>query len=68
MNNGRRTPIDGVNGSKNSFPPKLRRSRSDNSSKQHQEYDEVCAQPCHFAEKCLHKRNEEQYQIDVEWR
>ena len=32
MNNGRRTPIDGVNGSKSSFPPKLRMSRSGNSS------------------------------------
>ena len=32
MNNGRRTSIDGVNGSKSSFTPKLRRSRSGNSS------------------------------------
>ena len=32
MNNGRRTPIDDVNDSKSSFPPKLRRSRSGNSS------------------------------------
>ena len=32
MNNGRRTPIDGVNGSKSSFPLKLRRSISGNSS------------------------------------
>ena len=32
MNNGRRTPIDGVNDSKSSFPPKLRRSRRGNSS------------------------------------
>ena len=32
MNNGRRTPIDGVNDSKSSFPPTLSRSRSDYSS------------------------------------
>ena len=32
MNNEIRTPIDGVNGSKSNFPPKLKRSRSDNSS------------------------------------
>ena len=31
MNNRRRTPIDGVNGNKSSFPLKLRRIRSDNS-------------------------------------
>ena len=32
MNNGRRTPINGVNYSKSIFSPKLRRNRSDNSS------------------------------------
>ena len=32
LNNGRRTPIDGVNDNKSSFPPKLCRSRSGYSS------------------------------------
>ena len=32
MNNGGRTPIDGVNDNKSSFPPKLSKSRNNYSS------------------------------------